>query len=50
MPYPEALALQKRLEAARQDGRIPDVLLLLEHPPTYTRGRRSDDSELPMGS
>ena len=48
-PYPEALALQKRLEAARQDERVPDVLLLLEHPPTYTRGRRSTDAELPMG-
>jgi lipoyl(octanoyl) transferase len=49
VPYPEALALQKRLEAARQDGRVPDVLLLLEHPPTYTRGRRSTPAELPMG-
>jgi lipoyl(octanoyl) transferase len=49
VPYLEALALQKRLEAARQEGRIPDVLLLLEHPPTYTRGRRSTPDELPMG-
>jgi lipoyl(octanoyl) transferase len=49
VPYPEALALQELLEAARQDGRVPDVLLLLEHPPTYTRGRRSTPAELPMG-
>ncbi len=49
VPYPEALALQKRLEAARQSERVPDVLLLLEHPPTYTRGRRSTADELPMG-
>ena len=42
VPYAEALALQKQLEAARQAGRVPDVLLLLEHPPVYTRGRRSD--------
>lgn len=49
VPYLEALALQKRLEGARQKGRIPDVLLLLEHPPTYTRGRRSTADELPMG-
>jgi lipoyl(octanoyl) transferase len=49
VPYPEALALQKRLEAERQADRIPDVLLLLEHPPTYTRGRRSTAAELPMG-
>jgi lipoyl(octanoyl) transferase len=49
VPYGGALALQKRLEAARQERRIPDVLLLLEHPPTYTRGRRSAADELPMG-
>jgi len=47
--YMEALAVQKRLEAARQRDRIPDVLLLLEHPPVYTRGRRSTPDELPMG-
>lgn len=47
--YREALALQERLRAARQDERLPDTLLLLEHPPVYTRGRRSDPSELPMG-
>jgi lipoyl(octanoyl) transferase len=49
VPYTEALALQKRLEAARQLDQIPDVLLLLEHPPVYTRGRRSTPDELPMG-
>ncbi|HTN24852.1 MAG TPA: lipoyl(octanoyl) transferase LipB [Solirubrobacteraceae bacterium] len=47
--YRAALALQERMRAARQDERVPDVLLLLEHPPVYTRGRRSDPSELPMG-
>ncbi len=49
VPYQEARETQKRLEAARQAGRIPDVLLLLEHPPVYTRGRRSAPAELPMG-
>jgi lipoyl(octanoyl) transferase len=49
VPYPEAFDLQKRLERARQAGRIPDVLLLLEHQPVYTRGRRTDSAELPMG-
>ena len=49
VPYGEALALQERLRGARQDGAIPDVLLLLEHPPVYTRGRRTDDAELPFG-
>jgi lipoyl(octanoyl) transferase len=47
--YAGALVLQKRLEAARQSELIPDVLLLLEHPPVYTRGRRSTADELPMG-
>ena len=49
MPYEEAREAQKRLEAARQAGELPDVLLLLEHPPVYTRGRRSTPDELPMG-
>jgi len=49
VPYAEAFKLQKRLERARQAGLVPDVLLLLEHPPVYTRGRRTDPAELPMG-
>jgi lipoyl(octanoyl) transferase len=48
-PYREALALQNDLRAARQAAAIPDVLLLLEHWPVYTRGRRTPDAELPMG-
>jgi lipoyl(octanoyl) transferase len=47
--YREALALQQRLRTARQEEAIPDVLLLLEHWPVYTRGRRSAAGELPMG-
>jgi lipoyl(octanoyl) transferase len=47
--YGESRELQKRLETARQNGEIPDVLLLLEHPPVYTKGRRSTADELPMG-
>src|SRR6187397_2831814 len=49
VPYDDARAVQEVLRAARQEGRIPDVLLLLEHPPVYTRGRRTDPAELPMG-
>ncbi|MGZ5308031.1 MAG: lipoyl(octanoyl) transferase LipB [Solirubrobacterales bacterium] len=49
LPYVEAVAVQKRLEAARHAEEIPDVLLLLEHPPVYTKGRRTDAGELPMG-
>jgi len=47
--YQQARAAQKRLESARQAGEIPDLLLLLEHPPVYTKGRRSTPDELPMG-
>jgi lipoyl(octanoyl) transferase len=46
--YRAAVALQERVRAARQEDRIPDTLLLLEHPPVYTRGRRSDARELPL--
>jgi lipoate-protein ligase B len=46
--YREALALQERVCAARQAEQVPDVMLVLEHPPVYTRGRRSGPSELPM--
>jgi lipoyl(octanoyl) transferase len=49
IPYEEGVAMQHRVEAARQDGAVPDVLLLLEHPSVYTRGRRSTAAELPMG-
>lgn len=37
--YEEALALQRRLVVARQEGCVPDVLVFVEHPPTYTLGR-----------
>jgi lipoyl(octanoyl) transferase len=50
VPYEEAREAQRRLAARRQAEEIPDVLLLLEHPPVYTRGRRSQPEELPMGA
>jgi lipoyl(octanoyl) transferase len=50
VPYEEAEVAQRWLRDARQDEAIPDVLLLLEHPPVYTRGRRSDEAELPMAT
>jgi lipoate-protein ligase B len=46
--YDEALDLQQQIHRARVAGQIPDTLLLLEHPPVYTRGRRSADDELTM--
>ncbi|MBI4497861.1 MAG: lipoyl(octanoyl) transferase LipB, partial [Chloroflexi bacterium] len=40
LEYGAAWRLQQGLVRARQQGRIGDVLILLEHPPTYTIGRR----------
>jgi lipoate-protein ligase B len=47
--YREAVALQERVRARVQAGDLPDLLLLLEHPPVYTTGRRSEAAELPVG-
>ena len=47
--YLDALAIQEQVRALRQADELPDTLLLLEHPPVYTRGRRSGDEELPFG-
>ena len=47
--YAEALELQNALRDARQRGQVGDTLLLLEHYPVYTRGRRTEAGELPMG-
>jgi lipoyl(octanoyl) transferase len=46
--YREAVALQERLRAHVQEGELPDLLLLLEHPPVYTLGRRSEPGDLPV--
>jgi lipoyl(octanoyl) transferase len=47
--YEAAVALQEHVRALRLADELPDVLLLLEHPPVYTRGRRSEPGELPLG-
>src|SRR2546425_1873066 len=39
VPYREAWALQQELAADRRAGRIPDTVVLLQHPHTYTIGR-----------
>ncbi len=45
--YDDALVIQEELTAAKAaDSRLPDVLLLLEHPPVYTIGRTPDRSSL----
>jgi lipoyl(octanoyl) transferase len=42
VPYRDALDLQRHLVEERRAGRIPDVLLLLQHPPVVTLGIRPD--------
>ena len=47
--YSDGVAIQETLRERRVAGELPDTLLLLEHPPVYTRGRRSADGELALG-
>jgi lipoyl(octanoyl) transferase len=49
VPYRDALAMQDHVRDGRLSGELPDTLLLLEHPPVYTRGRRSGAEDLPLG-
>jgi lipoyl(octanoyl) transferase len=48
VPYEEALAEQQRLHALRVADEIPDTVLLLEHPPVYTAGRRTRREDYPL--
>ena len=47
--YPAAWAWQKELYLARLEDERLDSLMLLEHPPTYTLGRRADENDLVYG-
>jgi lipoyl(octanoyl) transferase len=44
--YASALRLQEHLVDLRKQNRIPNTLLLLEHPPVITLGRNADDSNI----
>lgn len=44
IPYEAAWRLQQAVHRARVDDQTDDTLLLLEHPPTYTVGRRVEDA------
>ena len=46
VPYAEAWELQRSLAGAVSQGAIPDTIVLLEHPPTVTTGRRTEEGEL----
>ncbi len=45
--YVDAWELQRQLLDARAADRIDDTVLLLEHPPVYTAGKRTEDFERP---
>ena len=44
--YREVLDLQRRLVKLRQEGKVPDVLLLVEHEPVITLGRRGNTANI----
>jgi lipoate-protein ligase B len=46
VPYGAAFDAMHELAERRVAGEIPDVLILLEHPPVYTAGRRSDPTHV----
>src|SRR5690606_16423542 len=45
--YLEAWERQRELANERADGIGADTLLLLDHPPVYTAGRRTEDGDRP---
>jgi lipoyl(octanoyl) transferase len=48
VPYSDGVALQETLRERRIGGELPDLMLMLEHPPVYTRGRRVGAQDLPF--
>jgi len=46
VPYDAGVSLQDALVRARQEGRIPDTVLFLEHTPVITLGRRGRSGHL----
>ena len=48
VPYEQAWEEQRRRHAARVAGTAPDTVLLLEHPPVYTAGKRTASFERPV--
>jgi lipoyl(octanoyl) transferase len=48
VPYEQAWGEQRRTHAAVVAGDEPDTVLLLEHPPVYTAGKRTEPWERPL--
>ena len=46
VPYELALERQQILVQARAEGKIPDVVLLLQHPPVFTTGRFRGEEDI----
>ena len=46
--YQQAWEEQRRVHAQRVAAQVPDTVLLLEHPPVYTAGKRTSPSERPQ--
>jgi lipoyl(octanoyl) transferase len=49
-PYQDAWELQRTVAAEVQSGERPDTVILLEHPPVVTLGRRTTDDEVHVPS
>jgi lipoyl(octanoyl) transferase len=49
VPYMESWGLQQQLQAERLSGGGKDSLLILEHQPVYTMGRRTESAHLGIG-
>jgi lipoyl(octanoyl) transferase len=47
VPYEPAWELQRELHAARADGAITDTVVLLEHEPVFTAGKRTEPQDRP---
>ncbi|TDQ52475.1 lipoyl(octanoyl) transferase LipB [Actinorugispora endophytica] len=48
VPYEEGWELQRRLHRHRVADRLPDTVLLLEHEPVYTAGKRTGPWDRPQ--
>jgi lipoyl(octanoyl) transferase len=47
VPYSEGLSLQRAVHQAVVSGQRPDTVILLEHEPVYTAGKRTSPDERP---
>ena len=45
--YMKAWSLQQRIHDEVVSGNVQPTVIMLEHPPTYTAGRRTQDSDRP---